>query len=69
MNRRQFLGRATAAALLLAPLAALHAAESKRPALELLKETTIGHRTLSFVRLPAGLTVDEKLALVLALRL
>jgi hypothetical protein len=52
--------------LLLAPLAALHAAERKLPAIELLKETTIGHRTLSFARLPAGLKVDEKLALVLA---
>ncbi|MCY2990341.1 MAG: sialidase family protein [Planctomycetota bacterium] len=69
-------------ALLLAPLAAIQGAdvtsdppngaakrphpESKVPAIELLKETTIGHRMLSFARLPAGLTVDEKLALVLA---
>jgi hypothetical protein len=52
-------------ALLLAALS-LHAAETNPPAIELLKEVTIGDRAVNFARLPAGLRVDEKLALVLA---
>ena len=34
--------------------------------ISLLTETTIAHRTVNFSKLPAGLRVDEKLALVLA---
>jgi hypothetical protein len=40
-------------ALLLAALP-LHAAESNPPTIELLKEATVGDRTLTFDRLPAG---------------
>jgi hypothetical protein len=70
-HRRHFLETAAlGAAAVSLPAAfwtrAFGAHNPDRAAIALLNETTIAGRRMDFARLPAGLRVDENLALVLA---
>jgi len=72
-HRRRFLKTAARGAAAVSLPAAFWtrvfgADDPNRAAIALLKETTIAGRQMDLARLPAGLKVDETLALVLAMK-